>query len=60
MTHFTGCRQKTDFADISDPDDRYINQPGKGPSFHTEEFMSGYDDCSIGSSSSNSANEDDY
>src|SRR5919198_1129343 len=20
----------------------YINQPGKGPSFHTEEFMSGY------------------
>jgi hypothetical protein len=21
---------------------RYINQPGKGPSFHTQEFMSGY------------------
>jgi hypothetical protein len=29
-------------AAISDPSDRYINQPGKGPSFHTEEFMSGY------------------
>jgi hypothetical protein len=23
-------------------DARYINQPGKGPSFHTQEFMSGY------------------
>jgi hypothetical protein len=22
--------------------ERYINQPGKGPSFHTQEFMSGY------------------
>jgi hypothetical protein len=21
---------------------RYINQPDKGPSFHTQEFMSGY------------------
>src|SRR5919198_6562012 len=21
---------------------RYINQPGKGPSFHTQEFMAGY------------------
>ena len=28
---------------ISDFSDRYINQPGKGPSFHTEEFMRGYD-----------------
>jgi hypothetical protein len=34
-----GC----DDAGISDPDDRYINQPEKGPAFHTEEFMSGYD-----------------
>src|SRR5918912_1806054 len=22
--------------------ERYINQPGKGPSFHTQKFMSGY------------------
>jgi hypothetical protein len=28
---------------ISDFSDRYINQPEKGPSFHTEEFMRGYD-----------------
>jgi hypothetical protein len=33
-----GC----DDADISDPDDRYINQPEKGPSLHTNEFMRGY------------------
>lgn len=26
------------------PSDRYINEPGKGPSFHTNEFMNGYDD----------------
>ncbi len=31
-------------AKISDPSKRYINQPGKGPSFHTSEFMRGYDD----------------
>src|SRR5215208_6811441 len=41
-----GC----DDADISDPNDRYINQPEKGPSFHTDEFMrgynAGYDACS--------------
>jgi len=28
---------------ISDFSDRYINQPGNGPSSHTEEFMRGYD-----------------
>jgi hypothetical protein len=33
-----GC----DDAGKSDPGDRYINEPGKGPSFHTEEFMAGY------------------
>ena len=34
-----GCddSRTTDFSD------RYINQPGKGPSFHTDEFMRGYD-----------------
>ena len=35
-----GC----DDAGISDVDDRYINQPEKGPSFHTNEFMRGYND----------------
>jgi len=33
-----GC----DDAGISNPSDRYINQPEKGPSFHTSEFMNGY------------------
>ena len=33
-----GC----DDAGISDPDDRYINQPERGPSFHTGAFMDGY------------------
>src|ERR671933_718408 len=33
-----GC----DNAKISNADDRYINQPDKGPSQHTSEFMSGY------------------
>lgn len=35
-----GC----DDARISDPSDRYINQPEKEPSCHTSEFMNGYDD----------------
>ncbi len=34
-----GCND----ADISDSSDRYINQPEKGPSSHTSEFMNGYD-----------------
>ena len=34
-----GCND----AGITDLSNRYINQPGKGPSFHTEEFMRGYD-----------------
>ena len=41
-----GC----DDAGISDPSDRYINEPGKGPNFHTDEFMqrynAGYNACS--------------
>jgi len=39
----SGYEHGCDDASISDPGDRYINQPEKGPSFHTEEFMSGYD-----------------
>ena len=34
-----GCND----AGLTDLSDRYINQPGKGPGFHTEEFMRGYD-----------------
>ncbi|MGB7635562.1 MAG: hypothetical protein WBL68_17725, partial [Nitrososphaeraceae archaeon] len=43
---------------ISDLSDRYINQPGKGPSFHTNEFMDGYNDgfyvCSSGTNNPDS------
>ena len=35
-----GCND----ARISDADDRYINQPEKGSSFHTSKFMQGYYD----------------
>ena len=35
-----GC----DDARMSDPDDRYINQPEKGPSRHTGAFIQRYDD----------------
>lgn len=31
----SGSDHGCDDAGISDPDDRYINQPEKGPSFHT-------------------------
>jgi hypothetical protein len=54
-----GC----DDADISDSDDRYINQPENGPSFHTDEFMSGYndgyDECSNGGNSDGSGISDE-
>lgn len=50
-----GC----DDAGISDPSERYINQPGKGPSFHTSSFMRGYNDgfgaCSDGVDDVNNA-----
>ena len=35
-----GC----DDAFISDRNDRYLNQPGKGPDYHTDDFMDGYYD----------------
>ena len=31
----SGYNHGCDDAKISDPDDRYINQPEKGPNFHT-------------------------
>ena len=50
-----GCED----ADLS-PSDRYINEPGKGPSFHTNEFIrgynDGYDDCSGSSGGSHGNN----
>lgn len=35
-----GCND----ADFRYPGDRYINQPGKGPSQHSDRFMNGYED----------------
>lgn len=40
-----GCND----AEIEDENEQYINQPGKGPEFHTNLFMTGYyegfEDC---------------
>ncbi|MGH9974726.1 MAG: hypothetical protein ACRD8Z_02670, partial [Nitrososphaeraceae archaeon] len=48
----SGYDHSCDDAGISDSSDRYINQPGKGPSFHADSFMNGYnngfDSCSDG------------
>jgi hypothetical protein len=49
-----GC----DDTKVSDSSDKYINQLGKGPSFHTSQFMNGYNNgfgaCSDGHSSNTS------
>lgn len=55
-----GC----DDAGISDPSERYYNQPEKGPSFHTSHaFNRGYTDgfsaCSSGNNESNDGSEND-
>lgn len=54
-----GC----DDARISDLDDRYINQEGKGPEFHTNAFMDGYyagfDACS-GQAADDESSPDDF
>jgi hypothetical protein len=39
----SGYNHGCDDAGLSSSD-RYINEPGKGPNFHTDEFMSGYHD----------------
>ena len=52
-----GC----DDAGISDPSDRYINEPGKGASFHTDELMqgynAGYNNCSDGDSTASNGSQ---
>ena len=40
----SGYNHGCDDTQISEPPDRYINQPEKGTSFHTDEFMNGYND----------------
>jgi hypothetical protein len=43
-------------------EDRYINEPGKGASFHTDEFMdgyrTGYQECKEGKSNDNGNNDE--
>ncbi len=51
-----GC----DDARISDSSDRYINQPEKGPSYHTSEFMNGYDSGFNSCSSYSNDNNQEY
>ncbi len=51
-----GC----DDAGISDSSDRYINQPEKGSSYHTSEFMDGYNSGFSSCSSSNNDYNQDY
>ena len=55
----SGYNHGCDDADISDPDDRYINQPERGPSFHTGAFMDGYNAGFDSCSSSNDGDIDD-
>jgi hypothetical protein len=52
----SGYNHRCNDANISDPDDRHINQPEKGPSFHTDEFMRGYNN-GYNAGSQNSASE---
>jgi hypothetical protein len=40
--HSAGYHHGCNDAKISNVGDRYISQPGKGPSFHTQEFMNRY------------------
>jgi len=40
----SGYSHGCDDAEISDANNRYINQPEKGPTFQKEKFMSGYYD----------------
>ena len=43
-SYSSGYGHGCDDANIANPDDRYINQPGKGQSYHTGSFMNGYYD----------------
>lgn len=43
----SGYEDSCDDARISDPSERYYNQPEKGPSFHTNAFNSGYNDVGM-------------
>ena len=60
--HTSGYNHGCSDAQISDPSQRYINQPGKGSDFHTDAFMQayneGFDACSGDSNSNSNDNSD--
>jgi hypothetical protein len=59
----SGYNHGCDDAGLADVNSRYINQPEKGPSFHTKSFMDGYNDgfgsCSNSSSMNGTPNKSD-
>jgi hypothetical protein len=61
--HTSGYNHGCSDAQISDPSERYINQPEKGPSFHSDAFMQtyneGFDACSSDSNSNTNSNSND-
>jgi hypothetical protein len=54
--HDSGYNHGCDDAKVADPSQRYINQPEKGPNFHSDAFMQGYksgfSSCSVQQSDS--------
>ena len=57
--HTSGYKHGCSDAQISDPSERYINQPEKGPDFHTDAFNQAYNEgFNACSGSSNSDNND--
>ncbi|WP_148686272.1 hypothetical protein [Candidatus Nitrosocosmicus hydrocola] len=44
LAYRSGYNHGCSDAQIPDPDNRYINQLGKGANYHTSEFMRGYND----------------
>ncbi len=56
-THTSGYNHGCSDAQISDPSERYINQPEKGSGFHSDAFMQAYND-GFDACSGNSNNND--
>ena len=61
--HTSGYNHGCSDAQISDPSVRYINQPEKGPGFHSEAFMQayneGFDACSGNSNGNDNSGSSD-
>jgi hypothetical protein len=44
LSYRSGYSHGCSDSKVSDTSERYINQPGKGPGYHTNEFLRGYND----------------